>query len=491
MDPFLRLRQFGAGILRNPGTKFLRDLAVLALGQIGSKILIFLSFAYLARALDPASYGAVEFAIALTGFFAITCDLGMGPVGVRERAHQSEIDAIAARIPAIRLLLSILAVPVMVLVAALATDDDTALGLALLFALSLPVLALNQNWLQQSLERMDRVALGEFLRAAVFAVAVILLVGGSGDIFRIGGAELLSVVVFIGFFLVMQRRAGLPLRLRFTGRAGWSLFRKSLPLGASNMIWDITYYLPPVFVAAFVGLVEAAFFAAALRLVVSVQSFSYIYHFNLFTSLARRHAAADGGMARLAAASFRILAWGLIGPVFLTALVAGDVMALIFGETFRVAGPVLAILILALPIQFLADHARWGLVAAGHDDAVFAAGFAGAIVSLLVLPALTFVYGGIGAASGVVLAAAAIWIVADWKAAGHDLGLPRPMAALLPAGVGALVAFGAGLLPGVPWPVLWGAGLVLYCIIAGISDRRIFPDLRHLAYAKSDAPEAQ
>ena len=204
MDFLLRVKQLSAGVLKDPGTRFMRDLAMLGLGQVGGKILIFLTFAYLARVLDPVGYGEVEFVIALTGLFVIICDLGLGPVGVRNWSGQS--DELARVVPMIRLILSLLAVPVMIFVASLVTDSNTALGLAILFSVSIPVMALNQNWIQQAIERIDRVASGEFLRAAVFAALTILLVGGTDDLFLIGAAEIVSVIVFVCFFPFMQRR---------------------------------------------------------------------------------------------------------------------------------------------------------------------------------------------------------------------------------------------------------------------------------------------
>ena len=45
--------------LTGTGAKFFRDFAILAGGQMISKVLGFLAFAWLARALDPVGYGAV------------------------------------------------------------------------------------------------------------------------------------------------------------------------------------------------------------------------------------------------------------------------------------------------------------------------------------------------------------------------------------------------------------------------------------------------
>ena len=64
--------------------KLLRDFLALASGQVLSKIIIFVAFAYLARTLEPEYYGFVEFAVALSLFSTIVVDLGLGSIGARE-----------------------------------------------------------------------------------------------------------------------------------------------------------------------------------------------------------------------------------------------------------------------------------------------------------------------------------------------------------------------------------------------------------------------
>ena len=71
----------------NRGPKLLRDLASLIGGQLFSMLIGFASFTYLARVLDPASYGAMEYAIGLTAFFTVVVECGLGPVGVRHLAR--------------------------------------------------------------------------------------------------------------------------------------------------------------------------------------------------------------------------------------------------------------------------------------------------------------------------------------------------------------------------------------------------------------------
>jgi len=262
------------------------------------------------------------------------------------------------------------------------------------------------------------------------------------------------------------------------------LARKAAPLCGGNLIWGVLYILPPVIVAAVAGPVEAAFFAAALRLSVSVQSFSKIYHFNLFASLARRGSGAE--MTRLSSASFRVIAWAMLGPAAITAVYAAGIMGTVFGAPYREGGLMFALLIFAAPLQFLSGHHRWALTAAEHNTAVLKASLGGAITACISVPLLSYALGGVGAALAVLISASVVWVLSDREAVARGLDLPSPLTIAIP--LGCAVAAG-GIAYALPFHPLIAAPLtlVLYGATALCVDRRIPDDLRSLANARSGA----
>ena len=138
--------------------KLFKDYAVLASGQIVGRLLGFLAFAWLARALDPEAYGAVEYVIGLSVLITALVDGGTGVVGVRRSAQDpAGLPVLAFQILTARLALVALGVPA---------------GLVWLFALSLVAAPWRQEWLFQATDRMRNVAVGQVIRAAVFATLV-------------------------------------------------------------------------------------------------------------------------------------------------------------------------------------------------------------------------------------------------------------------------------------------------------------------------------
>src|SRR5581483_11349431 len=88
----VRLRKADAAPAKRRDSK--QSLAVnfvlLSAGEMTAKLLTFLSFSYLARALGPRDYGFVEFALAVMVFFSLPADLGLGAYGAREIAREPE-----------------------------------------------------------------------------------------------------------------------------------------------------------------------------------------------------------------------------------------------------------------------------------------------------------------------------------------------------------------------------------------------------------------
>ncbi|MBL0001049.1 MAG: oligosaccharide flippase family protein [Sphingomonadales bacterium] len=194
--------------------KLFRDFSVLAGGQLASKALGFLAFAWIARALDPVGYGAVEYVVGLTAFFALLVDGGLGVVGTRRAIRNpDELALLAHQIPAARLMMAVVFVPVMALIALATIHVSVPQGLVWLFAASLLTAPWRQQWLFQATGRMASVANADILRTAVLAFGVSIFVHSPADILAVGTAELCAVVAMTALCIHVQQRHVTPFRL--------------------------------------------------------------------------------------------------------------------------------------------------------------------------------------------------------------------------------------------------------------------------------------
>lgn len=458
------------------------DLSSLAFGQSLSMVLGFVAFAYLARTLSPESYGLVEYAVGLAGLAAFVIDGGLGPLGAlrvsRDREHAREL---AGRIIAARLLLAVAVVPLVGLAAA--GQEPRAVALIGLFALSLFAAPFKQEWLLQGLERMNHVAAALVLRAAVFAVGALLVVRGSSDLLRIGFVELTAAFVTAGYYLAAQRSAGVPVRVYVDRLPILALIRTGASIGASNAIWPLMLYLPIFLVANMVGTAEAGWLGAAQRIVAALVSFSALYFFNLFPTMARGLKEDRARWEAMMESSFRIIAWASIGFSMMVASAADVIIVLVFGDAFSVAAPVFAILIWLLPLRLLSGHSRWTLLAGERQELLLVAEVLGTATILACGLALTPKWGAPGAATAVLLGNVVCWVAAHVLAGRHVGRLPGVRETLPP--VAAALASAAIARVFEDYRALsLAAAAITYAVCLRFMVADVAGDVRRLAYTE-------
>lgn len=467
------------------GPKMLWDLVSLGTGQALSVVLGFAAFAYLARTLTPDAYGVVEYAVGLAGLAAIVIEGGMGPIGTLHVARDhGTAGELAGSIPAARLLVAAVLVPI-VAASGFATGlDRQGTLLVALFAISLLAMPFKQDWLLQGLDRMTFVAPAQSVKSAAFAVGTLLFVHGSADLARIGLIEAIAALLMAAYFLIVQQRVlGVPLAIGASTTRAWELIRTGASIGASNMLWPFMVYVPILVVTNLADSAEAAWLGAAQRIVVALVAFSALYFVNLYPVMGRGLREDPAVWQRLMRSSFRLVAWSSIGFATLTALLANVIVTLVFGDTFVLAGPVLAIYIWVLPLRLLSGHARWTLIAAErqHTLLMVELACAGAIVLLAV--ALIPGYGSTGAALAAVLGNVFGWTLAHIQA-GRQVGrLPGMQQIAAPAAV-AIVAVAVATLAGAGPVVSLGLAAGVYGLGIWLLASDLFSDAVRLAYAK-------
>jgi O-antigen/teichoic acid export membrane protein len=458
-------------------------VGALALGQVVTKGLAFAAFAWLARKLGAREYGAVEYALGIATFAALAIEFGLGAVGVRRLAQREHaVERIAATIAAAQSCIALVVAPAMVLFALLFADDAHAVTLTGLAALSVLILPWRQEWLFQARGSVGPLVANQILRAGVFAIGVVALVGGSDDVDRVGTMEIASVAAATIYLAARQTRSIAPIRARFALPEILDLAREAAPIGAAAIVWALIQYAPLMMVANMAGMVDTAYFGAAHRLGVSLVTFSWIYHFNFYPAIAQRLADREA-VAALTRASFRLAAWGGIGIAMALTLAAEPLLTLLYGERFTASVPPFSVLVWTFPVTLLSGHARWILVAGRRARDMLVAQLAGGLVALAGGPLLVGRYGIVGAAATMVVACIVIWAVAQAFVTVRVRAAPlapclRP--GVLAAAIIALVhAFDAS-----PW-VGCAIGVVAYTALAPLVDRALAADYARVRQARS------
>jgi O-antigen/teichoic acid export membrane protein len=330
--------------------------------------------------------------------------LTMRAWGRRRPRAPGQLAEISAEVFSARLVLAAIAAAIMGVAALVAIPDPAARTLTLLYGAALLGLPAAQAWLFQATGRIGTTAIVQNVRMGAFALGVAIFVTSADRTVWVGWFELGSVVVAGAWALRQQRRWITPIRFAWDPARLWGLVRESAPVGLSHVVWAVNQYLPSLLVATLLGLAAAAPFSAAHRVFVSLVTFAWIYHFNLFPILARLTKESPVALREMVTDSVRFCSWaGILGAVLVT-LLATPILTLLFGAEFASAGLAFAVMVWTVPILLLSDHPRWVLVAAGWERTVVLIQAVGVVITLAAGALLIRRFGVVGGAASIVLA---------------------------------------------------------------------------------------
>jgi O-antigen/teichoic acid export membrane protein len=383
------------------------NLLYLSCGEVAARLLTFSSFTYLARTFSPASYGSVEFTLAVMVFFSLPVDLGLSWYGAREIAfNPSRARFLLHEITGLRLTLalcSMLVLAVFILLLHKSVDQKILLSLYGVSLLGGPFLL---PWFFQAHDQMHWVAIASIMRQACFACAVFLLCRRGSSIIYIGLCECLSVATVCAFSMFVIRH-----RMGF--RWSWpdlhathlvAHLRAAVPIGFAELAWACMCYFPTVLLGFTFANSTLGWFGASHRALMALHSFVPLYFFNLLPSIARCAGRPHEELLSLMDRSVRFLSWtGLFAAGLFTAA-APQAMTLLYGSPFRPAASLFAILIWMLPIAMLSGHHRFILIAYSHQKRLMSCTVISAGIAVILSFALIPLFQGRGAAWALIIA---------------------------------------------------------------------------------------
>ena len=463
--------------------RMFRDYIVLSGGQIFSKLLGFFAFAYLARILTVAEFGAVETVVgmSLIGFKVI--ELGTGSIAVRRLSQGTGTTSdVLGAVISTRFLIAFMVVPILALAYSFMTGSDVPSMLIWLFALSLLAAPFSHEWLFQAHEKMAYAAFSPLLKMSVFLLAVFIFSPTAHGVAIIGLAEILAMAAVAAYFFIASKRTLHAGRPNYGVKPAVALFKESAPLGASTFFNSVGLYAPVLVVATVAGAEAAGLFGAAHRILASVITFSYVYYFNLLPLFSRLLHHNPEALQKLMNASMRVTAWAGIS-VCLGLWALGDpIMTIIFGANFASAAPAFKMLIWMGVFEVVSGNARWLLVAAHRQGSVLSAQIVGAVSAILLTFALAPSMGAYGAAIAVVIANGAIWAYAWFRT--RDLSVHPPFLPVIRHMLAG--AFAVIIISWLQPAPLVGAIIAGFVMLASAAlDRQFISALKSLAAAKN------
>jgi O-antigen/teichoic acid export membrane protein len=469
------------------GRKLAVNYFLLVAGEMTAKLLAFASLSYIARMLGPAQYGFIEFTLAVMVFFTLPADLGLGAYGAREIARSPEsASRLLHAVTGLRMALALCSMVLLGIFILLLNKSVELKILLALYGLSLLGEPFRLQWFFQSHDQMRWVGMASSIRQAGFAALVFLFCRRQSSLVYVGLIECASVTGVAFYCARITRRMGygwprpdLHLR-RLAGHLA-----DAVPIGLAEIAWAFMWYFCTVLLGLVFSGQTLGWFGAAHRVVMALQTFVWLYFFNLLPSISRCVGRPAGELLGLMDGSIRLIAWtGLFGAALLTAL-APQVLVILYGQSFRGAAASFSILVWMLPIAMLSGHYRYALVAYRQQNVLLHCTVISAVVAVVLGFALVPLYGGIGAAWALLIANALNFLLV-WNAV-------RQRVAVIPLRANVAAPIGALLISGVVYAALANRNMPL-AISGAVSVYLLallfFDGRRLVSFGRSLAPAA-
>lgn len=447
--------------------RVLQNAGALALARGTTMVLSLVTFAYLARVLEPERFGVLSIGLALVAYFGLPVNFGLDVLGVRELARSTQgADDLVGAILGLRTVLVGLALGAYAVTVAF-LDMPTTYKLVLgVQGLALLGQALSLEWVYQGLERMGVVALRNVAVAVLGLGGTLLFVRGPEDVIVAAAVYVFALVAAnVSLLITYAQRLG-RLRLRF-GRAAWlPLLKPALPLWASHAMVIVAVYLDTLLLGYLSGEEAAGLYAAVFKLAAVALVPAEILLMAFLPTLS--NSLGSLGLMRERGHAFATALFSLGFPICIGgALLAGDLTATVYGEDYAAASTALALLMANVLLAY-------GVIAYGqplvawNKERWFLLAFT---VSVALNIPLDFIliprFGVNGAALGTVLAQAAsmaILLALHYRLTRRAY-LPVVLRLLVACTTGVVGPVLVGSALGWPWPVLVALAAALYTLL--------------------------
>jgi O-antigen/teichoic acid export membrane protein len=402
-----------------------RNLSILVAGDLLGRLLVAVAYIHLARALQPAFFGANELALAVVMVLSLVVDLGLKTLGAREVARAPDgFTGLASRVVLLEGLVATGVYGLLLLALWRLRLDATMQWLLAGYGLTLFAYPLIVNWVFQGRNEMVWVAIPQFLRQALFAVLALLLVQVPGHVLRLPVFELAGAWLAVAVNLAAFRRIGGRLVLGMSQRMDRRLLVDALPIAASNLIWALRMYLPLILLGVVAGNAAAGTFAAPHRAMMVLQAIVVLYLNNLFPTMSQVAKSQVSQTGRVASALSQLVRRSMLlvlTPVVVLALATTLAAPVLVGwllggsAAWQASIPVLSLLIWLMPVLVARGHGYFALIALGRQRQEMWCSVAGVLVLLVLLVGLAPRAGAVGTAWAMLIselcATALIWWV--------------------------------------------------------------------------------
>jgi O-antigen/teichoic acid export membrane protein len=396
------------------------NFAALSLAEVACRATSVIVTLTLARRLGTSGYGRIEFAFNVVVWLVLLVREGFDVLASREIArHPQLVRPIVNHVLAVRGVLATTLLAALWLVGSFTLSDPADRAVLAIYGLLLLTTAMGLDFVFRGLERMRLLALSLTIRASVYAVAALSLVGGVERIVWIPVCLVAGEVFGIALvWAVYVRSYGRPRPTLRGGRFLSVLLRRGRAVYVIQVSQAIIGSIDLLVVGLMSRWAEIGLYSAPHRMVTAVLTFGLIFQQVVFPMLVRswRDTPREG---RKALDTFvRVLVQALLPIAVGATVLSGPLVHWLLEPKYADAAPLLALGVWRIPLLTLAFLYQTTLIALNRECSGMRLLLIGALVSGPLVTAMRWGFGLPGAVAAVLITALGLTI------AGY-LGLKR------------------------------------------------------------------
>jgi O-antigen/teichoic acid export membrane protein len=255
--------------------RVVNNSVALLLLDVVNKLVPWVVFPWVVRALGPAVYGRLGFAGAVAGFFGLVASPGFTVYASREAARDpGKVAFLVRQVVGARLVFACAAFSLLAIYTyCLAPKDSQTRLLILLSGLAFVVASVDIQWVFAARSRMWIIAARGALSQLAYAGLILALVRNSGDAWIVPFAALVSsVLTTLLLWLPARRQYQIP--LPSIAPATWRIFLPAcLTIGFASLMSMIYDQIDTVMLKYFRSDAELGMYVAAYSLMAAAMSF--------------------------------------------------------------------------------------------------------------------------------------------------------------------------------------------------------------------------
>ena len=403
------------------GSRALRNTIIVLAAKVVARLIALVTVLYMVRKLGPAHYGSFTVLINLSAIASVLLDLGFNVLFVREGArHHDQIQRYLRNVMSLRLIMSIAALGLLaVLLAPLHLTNLLVPGFVLMVLTSYSTLLRNGLY---AVQQLGYEAIAVILESAILLV-LILYGGRTGQpveyyIWAYAAQYAFSCVYF-SIVLAVKRLALVGWAFEVPFLREW--FWKGLPFALTFVLTILYFRIDQPLIAAFRGLTEAGWYAAAYKPIESLLFVPITFLSIVFPVLSVYHHQRPAELLDAVNRFYKallLMGWPVSVGIF---VLARPLTPLLLGRDFLPSEPALRVLAIALAIAFV-NNAFIGALNASDRQISFTWAAAWSVVANLALNlALIPVFGYQGASWATVMTELVL-AVAGWILTARHVG---------------------------------------------------------------------